>query len=365
MKPNSGKLPDSLIMAMLTHIYIGWGLLYLAKLAIAHLSYNAYWGIFVALAIILPFQWIIWQLVRSYPGLSVSRIFQKIFGKPLGTGLVLILFSYIAYFQIIFFRDSQLMVYTYFFQRTPFMLITGSLIAGILYVSLRGPASVGRLALFMLLPPIMVIFGLQLLGFTNVNLLNLQPVFNGPFLDWFMAGTDLIIVLLPGVGTILFFPFFQHSDTARKIGIASLAMVIPLFFLNLLGIIGTFGPAVMEKMNWPVVEYFHLIDYPFLLLEQTGLFFLIAWYASIFVTLSTGVTFVGAEFQTIFPRIHRKWFTLAYCILLWITVNLPINMLTSESFFIRTQKWMAFSYLAFLLVTWIVARFNKDAPANS
>jgi hypothetical protein len=37
----------------------------------------------------------------------------------------------------------------------------------------------------------------------------------------------------------------------------------------------------------------------------------------------------------------------------------------SESFFIRTQKWMAFSYLAFLLVTWIVARFNKDAPANS
>jgi Spore germination protein. len=160
MKQDSRELPDNLIMALITHIYIGWGLLYLAKLATLHLTYNSYWGILVALLIVIPFLWLVSVLTRTYPGLSISQVFGKIFGTTLGITLAIIFFLHIAYFQLIFLRDSQLMVYTYFFKKTPLILMTGLLMAGVLYTAWRGAWSIGRLAAFMLFPPFLIILGL-------------------------------------------------------------------------------------------------------------------------------------------------------------------------------------------------------------
>jgi spore germination protein (amino acid permease) len=344
-------------MAIVTHIYIGWGLLHLSKLA-TFLTHNVYWGLPVALLIIAPFYWIISQLAKRHPGLSISQIFSRVFGGPLGAILAILFFLHIAYFQLIFFHDSQLMVYTYFFKRTPFFLITALLIAGASYPALRGAESVGRLAQFLLFPPFLVILGLQLLGLANINPLNLQPVFGGSFRDWLLTGTDLVTVLLPGAGLAICLFFLKKPESVGKITLYSLAMVIPLFFTNILGIIGTFGPMVMRTLNWPTVEFLQLIDFPFLLLEQTGLFFLAAWYASIFVTLSVGAFFVGNEFHLLFPRIKRQWFTVIYCLLLWTLVNLPVSMVASETFFQATHRLVTFSFLSFFGLTWLVGWFR-------
>jgi spore germination protein (amino acid permease) len=360
MGKTTPKVPDSFIIALFVHVYIGWGLLYLVKLATVHLTHNAYWGIFIALFMIIPFYWMVYQLAKYHPGLSISQIFSQVFGRAVGALLVVAFLLHIFYFQIIFFRDSQMMVYTYFFNRFPFSIMTALLIAGVLYVALHGVESVGRLGLFMLIPPFLAIFLLQVIGLVNVNPLNLQPIFEGTFRQWLLAGSDVILVLLPGTGVVILFPFFRGPETMKKFTFYSLAMVVPLFFLNILGIVGTFGSLVMNKMNWPIVEYFHVIDFPFLLLEQMGLFFLIAWYASIFVTLSVGAFCVGNEFHILFPKIKCKWFIVTYGIVLWIIVNLPIGILTSERFFRATQKGFAFSFLGFLTAAWLVNRLHMN-----
>jgi Spore germination protein. len=174
-----------------------------------------------------------------------------------------------------------------------------------------------------------------------------------------LAGTDLVTILLPGLGISICISFLKRPASMKKITMYSLGMVLPLFLLNILGIVGTFGPTVMKKLSWPAVEYFHQIDFPFLLLEQAGLFFLIAWYASIFVTMGVGAFFVGNEFHIIFPRIKRQWITIAYCVILLIIVNLPISMIASEKFFKSTHKWIAFSFLSFFVIAWLVDRLRS------
>jgi spore germination protein KB len=359
-KDNERKLPDSFFVALIIHVYIGWGFLYLIKLATVHLSHNAYWSLIIALIIISPAYWMLVQLSKAFPGRSISQIFQRVLGKTLGKVFALAYLLQIVYYQTIIFRDSQLMVYTYFFRRTPFILMTGVLIAGVLYISLRGVAAVGRLAMFMLLPPFFVILALQFIGFSNIDVQNLRPIFEGSLRDWSLAGTDMVSILLPGLGAAVCLPFLQGPNTMGKATVYSLGMVIPLFFFNLLGIIGVFGPFALTKLNWPNVEYYHVIDYPFLLLEQMGLFFLIAWYASVFVALCAGGAVVANEFHIIFPRIKRKWLSLLFGVLLWILVNLPIDIINSQSFFMRTQKWMAVPLLSYFFVTWLTYRlFSK------
>lgn len=360
MNQRSKKLPDSLLVALTVHIYIGWGLLYLAKLAVGHLSYNAYWGIFVALVIIAPFNWIIFNLSQKYPGQSIFQIYQQVFGKTLGIVLSLLYFLHIIYFQMMLFRDSQLMIYTYFFKVTPFMLMTALLMIGASYVAWHGIESVGRLALFALYLPFLAIFGIQLFGLINVNIINLQPVFDGTFRDWLLAGTDMLIILIPGTAVSSFLFYIKKPDSVKKITIASWGMVILLFFFNILGIIGSFGPSLIPRMNWPVVEYFHIIDFPFLLLEQTGLFFLVAWYASIFVTVSVAASIAGNELPFIFPRIKRRWIIPVYAFLTWVLVNLPINLVASETFFKKTYKFLTFSFLSFFLIVWVGSLFRSE-----
>ena len=90
------------------------------------------------------------------------------------------------------------MVLTYFFNRTPELIITGLFIGIILYLTLHGVQSIARLAGFLLIPPLVIIYALQILGFDNVKLLNAGPLFMVNPVQWLAGGFDLVFVLLPG-----------------------------------------------------------------------------------------------------------------------------------------------------------------------
>ncbi len=353
------KLPDNVIAAIFVHIYCGWGVLYLTKLIGGHLTHNSYWGLLVAMLITLPFVASVAGLAKLFPGAGINEIFGRVFGKAVGTVLGLVYLVHFLYFIAIHLRDGQIMVYTYFFQRTPFILLIAFIMAGALYVALHGLESVGRLAAFMLFPPFAVIFLLQLIGLPNIDPVNLQPVFEGSWRDWLLSGTDLLVILLPATGISAFLSFLPKPESIKKITVYCWAMVIPLFLINILGTVGTFGPGVIHRLNWASVEYFHLIDYPFLLLEQTGLFFLIAWYPFTFVILAQGLFIGGNQLHSMFPGVKRHWFICALALGILIVVNLPISLIGSERFFLRYQKVAVAIFLTLHLGTWLVARLRK------
>jgi Spore germination protein. len=359
MKKRPAEIADSFIIAIIIHIYLGWGFLYLTDTAVGHLSNNAYLGIFPALLVILPFFAIAFDLARLYPHQKISAIFDKVFGSFGGKAIALIYLCFLFFFLAIAQRNTQLMIHSYFFHQTPLWLISLLFLGGTLYSALPGVKSVGRLGTFMLIPPLALIFILELLGLNNISLVNAQPVLAGSAGQWLAAVLDLTLVLLPGTAIFVYLPYIQSGKSIFKIGLISLAIAAAVFGLALFGTIGVFGPGLIPKMNWSLVEYFHLIDYPYLFLEQAGLFFLIAWYPFHFVGTAQGLFVIGNELNCIFPRIKRQYFTIAIAILTFTMVNLPINFIDIGEFLKNYHRPLSFSYLGLLLGTWLIARLRS------
>lgn len=358
MNDGNEKTAGNLIMAIIIHIYIGWGLLFLTKLGINHLTNNAYMGLIPASVIILPFFWIVFDLARIFQGLSLTAIFSRILGPVCGKILGCYLWLYIAFYEIITMRDGLLMIHTYFFKRSPFLLLAVVFIASILYPALKGVNSIGRLAGFMLLPPILLIILLEVLGLANINLSNIRPVLAGSPWNWMLSGMDLTIILIPGTAIFFYMQNMSQWQSIKKMSLYAFGIVIPIFFLGLFGTVGIYGPSLTKKMSWSIVEFFHLIDYPYLLLEQAGLFFLIAWFASFFVAMSQGLFLIGNHYHIIFPRIKRNWLILVMSILALIIVNHPTTTIFIDSIMKSYQKWIAFSHLVILSGTWLIARLR-------
>lgn len=358
METKSVNIAPSLITSIIIHIFVGWGFLYLVKTATVHLSHNAYLGLIPAAAIIVVFLWLIYDLNRLLPQQGISVIFTRVFGKTIGTMVGIIFVSFIIFFMAVSIRDSHLMVQTYFFKRTPFILFTSVALIPALYMALKGINAIGRLASFILLPPLLLMLLLILLGLSNIDLNMVQPLLEGSPLRWIKAGSGLTLVLLPELAIVFYLPFFKQPQTIKKVGLIALATVMPLFFLALFGTIGVFGPALIQKKNWPIVEFFHIIDYPYLLLEQAGLFFLITWYPFVFVALSQGLFVVSNEFHYLFPQVKRQWFILAAFFLVFLGVNLPLNIIIIHSFLRRFQILISLSFQGILLITWLSARLR-------
>ena len=352
------KIADSFVIAIIIHIYLGWGFLYIIDTAVGHLTNNAYLGILSAMAVILPFFWIAADLAGMYPNQRISAIFGMVYGKRGGKAVGVLYLAFLIFFLAIAQRNAQLMVYTYFFRKTPFFLVPLFFLAGALYNAIRGVQAIGRLAAFMLIPPLVIIFGLEILGLQNINPVNVQPVLAGTLGQWCATTLDLPLILLPGTALFVFLPFIGDGKSVIKIGLISLGIVFPVFLVALFGTIGALSPGLIPKISWSLVEYFHQIDYPYLLLEQAGLFFLVAWYPIHFVATAQGLFVIGNELNGILPSIKRGWFILATCILVFVIVNLPLNLIALADLFDKYRRWFTFLYLGLLFGTWLTARIR-------
>lgn len=158
MGKDPAKIADSLIIAIIIHIYFGWGFLTIIDTATGHLTNNAYLGLIPALIVILPFFWMAVDLEKMYPNQKISAIFSAVFGKFGGKVIAFIYVCFLIFFFALALHNTHLMIYTYFFNKTPFFLITFLFIGGALYNAWYGVKSVGRLAAFMLIPPLVVFF---------------------------------------------------------------------------------------------------------------------------------------------------------------------------------------------------------------
>lgn len=358
MDKSPEKVSDSFIVAIIIHIYVGWGFLYLIHTAVGYLTHNAYMGLLTALVVILPFFWIAADLAKMYPNQRISVIFEKVYGRFGGKAVGIVFIIFLFFFLTFALRNTHLMIYSYFFRTTPLFLITLFFLAGALYNAIKGVKSVGRLAAFMLIPPLLIIFGLEVLALKNINPINIQPVFEGSPEKWLSASLDLPFILLPGTAVFVYLPYIRTVKSVTKIGLISLGIIVPVFMVALLGTIGVFGPGLAAKMGWPVVEYFHLVDYPYLLLEQAGLFFLIAWYPFHFIGTSQGLFVIANELNGLFPKISRPWYTVAVFFLVLAVVNIPLNIVYLGQFFGKYRRWFTYTYLGILAGTWLIAKLR-------
>ncbi len=352
----TAKLPNSFIIAGITHISIGGGYLFLSTVIAQHLTYNTYMGLLLGLIFFLPFIFISADFARIFPNQSFTVIYRQVLGKYCGTFLSLFFIAHVILTSALGLKQSLLMISSYFFLSTPQILITIIFVAIILYLALHGIKAISRLAGFMLIPPLAIIFILQFLGLSQVDWTYVRPILTGAPFQWLATGFDSLYLFIAATAGIFYLPFIKASKEMLKVTLIPLGICFPLFFLATIGIIGTFGPTVITKMAWPSVEFFHVIDVPFLLLEQAGLFFLITWLAFLYVAETLGIYLTSHELNFIWPKMKLNWLIMVVAVIILIIAGLPMDIVTMVNFTNRYYWVFIFMNYTPFLIAWMVAR---------
>jgi hypothetical protein len=223
-------VPTSFMIAIFTHTFISWGYLDLIDIATRHLKHNAYLSLILALPFLAPVIWIAYDLAVKFPGKPFSYVMETAFGKWLGKLVHLIYILMLFGLAIHTLWESQLMVGSYFPARIDIRFSIVIIAMLTLYLAVHGIVAIGRLAAFMLIIPLAVIYGLQFLALSNVNALNLQPILEGTPRQWFEAGLDLFFVFTPASGVLPYLQFFKSPGSILRVLFISLGLVVPLFF---------------------------------------------------------------------------------------------------------------------------------------
>jgi spore germination protein (amino acid permease) len=349
----------SFLIAIITHILISWGYMGLIDVALLHLKHNAYLSIILALPLLLPFMGMIYDLASIFPGKPVTYVIEAAFGSWLGKLINLIHIFMIFGFLIRNFWESQLLVGNYFLNQIDVRILYLILAGMTLYLALHGIEAVGRLAAFMLIIPLVVIYALQFFNLSFVNLLNVRPLLEGSARGWFESGFDMLFIVIGITAAFPYLAFFNKPKSVLRSMLISAALTIPLFFFTIFGTIGAFGPEMTTRITWPAVEFFRIINLPILLLEQAGLFFVIIFNAIMFVLSAQGFFILGHLINTAFPAIKLKWATLAIgFITTIITFFLPQSTLAIKNFFQLSLRYIICSYYSIILLTWILVRIR-------
>ena len=340
------------------HIYITAGFLLLSRVALKRLSYNAYLSLIPGVLYILPFILIAADFARLFPNENITGIFRRVLGKYFGAVFSLVFTMLVIMIVAFPLRETQIMVLTYFFHQTPGYLIAGFSMVIVLYLALNGIKSILKLAAFMLIPPLMIIYGLNLLGLMNIDWLTVQPVLSGAIGQWLTAGFDLLYLFVPTTVIFFYLPLLQNSKQVLKVEMISLGVAFPLYFLSLLGTIGTFGPSVMKKIAWPTLASVQSIGSPYLLLEQVGVLFIITWYAFVLIAVTQGVYLTSKELFNLWPVVNHKLLIVAVGVLIFIIINLPIGITMLIKMIERFQVPYIIIYYSLFVITWVVARIR-------
>ncbi|MGE5559222.1 MAG: GerAB/ArcD/ProY family transporter [Bacillota bacterium] len=360
-------IPDNLVIALIVHAFIGWGFLWLTKINTGRLNYNSYLALLPAAVFVIPVFFSAAKLHQVFPGKDIIFIYRKLLGNWLGTVFGAVFLTLVLFFLSGGVRISLIMVMTYFFQRTPYFFIMMIFWAVVLYLVLHGIRAISRLAGFMLIPPLLIIYLLVFMGLFYVHTPHFRPCLAGTPAAWFEAAFDLIFVFYPVYSIFLYLPYIRRTKSVVKIGISSLALILPLFFLSILGAVGVFGIQAVEKMAWPTMEFFHIIDFPILLLEQAGLLFIITWYAFNLVAISQTVCLVSKFYRELCSTsMELGWFTVGTSLLILILAGIPLNITQIYLIFNKLNNFITVILLLIGIVPWMAAliRFRRDKPCQ-
>jgi hypothetical protein len=358
-------LPNSLLVAILTHIFIGIGYLDLTDLAGLHLRHNSYLSPILALPFVFPVIWIISDLMSFLPGRPIPAVMTAAFGKYPGKMINLVYIVTQGAIFIFALRESQLLVGSYFLEPVDVRILIISVAGLSLYLAWRGITAIGRFASFMLIIPLIIMYGLNLLSLSNVNTLNVRPLLEGVGRRWLEGGFDLLLMFIPASLSFAYLPFFKSPRNLLRVTLIALGLSVPLFFLILFGTTGVFGPIMLLNFPWPAVEFFHILDLPIMLVEKAGLFFVIAWYAFIFTLVSQSHFILGHLVHTAFPSIKPNWAIIIMALITaTVAVILPFNAVAMKSLMLSSARYIAGLNYSIIILTWIFIRirYRKQRP---
>lgn len=367
MSKEQTAIGPQLLWPLLLVSALGYGLLNLPRYSANILGAEAYLAVPVAAVLILPALAAIYLLARRFEGKTLIEQGGIVLGPTLGRITGAIYLSVIILLLTMSTRDIADLVGTYFLDRTPLWFIVLSFLAVAAYLASRGLETVARLACFLLIPAIAVMVLLGVGGLQNLAATRILPV-QATFPNLLRGGMSEVSIYYALAGTAVVLPMVKPLKSfPRTAGWTVLALAV-VFSLFALGAIGVFGHDYLAQWTWPCMEFVHVMEYPFLLLEQAGLLMLIDWIAMILAGTGFLYYIIALGAAQLSGTLDYKHWVLILLPVQFAAMIWPRNSLQVKAAFEYIERfgWTAlFAYpVALLSIAMILGRKggHTDAP---
>lgn len=309
MNEDHPQISPSLYFFLIFTPLVSFSLLFYPNTLAQTIGTDGYLGIPVALFFVLPVIFLGRYFERRFSGRTIIEYAPLILGKFWGLiyNLVYLIFLLIIVFVLL--RELTGLVSHFLLLHTPIWADALLIVGSIGYLSYYGLSPTARLATF-LLPAGVFIFFMIGLGFQNWNLQNAIPILRQPVKTYLLGGFKSLYIFYPLVLVYQTSAFSNQKQKNTPLALAALALTGAIYFFNMLGIMGVFGPENCIRYNWPTLEYVRAINFPYLLLDQIGLTLIIAWLVEAYATGTILTFFISSGVSQLWKKLSFKKVTL-------------------------------------------------------
>ena len=150
-------------------------------------------------------------------------------------------------------------------------------------------------------------------------------------------------------------PYLKPAGSFPRLAGGALALLVAIFGLVSAGTIGVYGSERARVFAWPAIEYVHVINYPYLLMEQGGLFLSIAWLTLMLIGTAYLCYTVALGASQIAGVLDYKRFVWLIALVKLVLMPLPRTVAQTKWLFGQVAWWGWTAYLAYPLFLWLAA----------
>lgn len=317
---------------------------------------SSYWGVIGAFLILIPIIFLLGALQKRFPNANLFESAKVGIGKPLAfVGNLLYLSVFIIWLLVVV-RDATELSMVYLLDRTPMWVVHFGFLAVMGYLAINGLKGVGRMAGFVVVPMVLLRFGLKLAAFNGLNWTLLQPVFSASPLNYLKGAFSILNLFVPIGAVFLIYPMLIKPRSLAKITLGSIGIANLILLLGVIGTIGVFGSEFSQRFNWPNLAAIHRVNIPFLVFEQLGLVFLTVWVIMFLIATSFYFYIIANSLREHFFRgLNYQWTVIVLLLFVGVGGLLFPNSMTVTQSFIFLRRWAIIPIVSYPLLIYLVS----------
>lgn len=207
----------------------------------------SWYATIISCIVSLLFFYLIYLLMKRFPGFNIIQIFEEVLGKISGKAIGILFCIYAVYYTGSNLREFVDMIKTYNFPYTPESFILVSIISVAILISYYGVESIGRISSLTLIPLIVCLGVLFILASSSYNANYLKPYFGYGFVNTLYIGFlrssayDEVVILFIIVNSI------HGLKNLKKAGIISILLTGIIFSISYICYLLTFTYSVGKE----------------------------------------------------------------------------------------------------------------------
>lgn len=360
MNRNNDVILSSQLAAILVMTIIGVGILTLPRTVVEEAGPDGLFLVVAGCLLALIVGWIMFLVVKKFPGETLVEFGNTLLGKFLGTLVSLGFLGYLIIFSAYEARSFGEITKQYLLFETPLEVLSFSLLIAAVYTARSGIETIARMSeiLFPIVSIIAIVILLPLLP--ELDPTHFYPVFRTPILK-LVKGLPVVFLSFLGIELTLLFSVFIKEP--KKIGNTILLTVglVSFFYISIVFVVvARFGLVETTHIIWPTLEIFKTVDLPGAFVENLDAFIMSIWVVAVFMSLVVFYYGAALVLSRIFKAKEFNFFVLPLLPVIYLIAMAPDNLIQLNAWMeIFTNSVGTFYMIALPILLLVLSFFKK------